>query len=89
MPAAQDTSAAKSGMERDKQDVAADIEALRNDFQNLKDTLGKVTNRQMDRAQSMARDTAADVEDSIRRNPLSAIAIAAGLGFLFGMMSRR
>jgi ElaB/YqjD/DUF883 family membrane-anchored ribosome-binding protein len=43
----------------------------------------------MGRAQEMALDTARDAEDSIRRNPFTAVAIAAGLGFLLGVFTRR
>ena len=36
-----------------------------------------------------AQDRAVKVEDAIMRNPLSAVAIAAGLGFLVGAFTRR
>jgi ElaB/YqjD/DUF883 family membrane-anchored ribosome-binding protein len=34
-------------------------------------------------------ETAYEAEEAIRRNPLQAVAIAAGLGFLFGVFTRR
>jgi ElaB/YqjD/DUF883 family membrane-anchored ribosome-binding protein len=34
-------------------------------------------------------DTANEAEEAIRRNPLSAVAIAVGLGFLVGVFTRR
>jgi ElaB/YqjD/DUF883 family membrane-anchored ribosome-binding protein len=34
-------------------------------------------------------DTAHEAEEAIRRNPLQAVAIAVGLGFLFGVFTRR
>ena len=37
----------------------------------------------------MAVDAANEAEEAIRRNPLSAVAIAVGLGFLFGVFTRR
>lgn len=70
-------------------DLAADIETLREDFRKLSDTFTRLTGEQFDRAQSKASDTAAQAEEAIRRNPLSAMAIALGLGFLFGVMMRR
>lgn len=72
-----------------KDDLAADIEALRDDFRKLSDTFSRLTGEQIDRAQSKATDTAMEAEAAIRRNPLSAMAIAVGLGFLFGVMTRR
>jgi ElaB/YqjD/DUF883 family membrane-anchored ribosome-binding protein len=43
----------------------------------------------MRRAQDKTLETAAQAEDAIRRNPLQSIGIAAGLGFLFAVLSRR
>jgi ElaB/YqjD/DUF883 family membrane-anchored ribosome-binding protein len=34
-------------------------------------------------------ETAGQAEEAIRQNPLSAVAIAVGLGFLFGVFTRR
>jgi ElaB/YqjD/DUF883 family membrane-anchored ribosome-binding protein len=34
-------------------------------------------------------ETAYEAEEAIKRNPLSAVVIAAGLGFLFGVFTRR
>jgi len=34
-------------------------------------------------------ESAKEAEDAIRRNPLQAVAIAIGVGFLFGVMTRR
>lgn len=70
-------------------DLAANIDQLREDFRKLSDTFSRLTGEQVDRAQTKATDTAAEAEAAIRRNPLSAMAIALGLGFLFGVMMRR
>jgi ElaB/YqjD/DUF883 family membrane-anchored ribosome-binding protein len=71
------------------EDLVGQIEAIRSDLQNLTSTVSRVANQQMSRAQEMALDTARDAEDSIRRNPFTAVAIAAGLGFLLGVFTRR
>jgi len=34
-------------------------------------------------------ETKEDAEEAIKSNPLQAVAIAAGLGFLFGVFTRR
>jgi ElaB/YqjD/DUF883 family membrane-anchored ribosome-binding protein len=88
------TSAAKrpsatGAASRDPDDFADQIDAIRADIQNLSSTVGRIANRQLGRAQDKAIETAQEAEDAIRRNPLSAVAIAVGLGFLFGVFTRR
>jgi ElaB/YqjD/DUF883 family membrane-anchored ribosome-binding protein len=84
------TSAAKrSSMSRDSDDLATQVEAIRADIQNLTSTVGRIANKQLGRAQDTAMNTAHEAEEAIRRNPLSAVAIAVGLGFLFGVFTRR
>jgi Bacterial protein of unknown function (DUF883). len=65
------------------------IDAIRADIQNLTSTVGRIANKQLGRAQDKALETANEAEEAIRRNPLSAVAIAVGLGFLFGVFTRR
>jgi ElaB/YqjD/DUF883 family membrane-anchored ribosome-binding protein len=69
--------------------LADQIDAIRADMQNLTSTVSRIANTQINRAQGKAMDAAQDAEDAIKRNPLQAIAIAAGLGFLFGVFTRR
>jgi ElaB/YqjD/DUF883 family membrane-anchored ribosome-binding protein len=74
---------------RDADDLANQVEAIRADLQNLTSTVGRIANKQINRAQDKALETAYEAEEAIRRNPLSAVAIAVGLGFLFGVFTRR
>ncbi len=74
---------------RDTEDLNVQIEAIRADIQSLSSTVGRIANKQLNRAQDKAMETAAEAEDAIKRNPLSAVAIAVGLGFLFGVFTRR
>ena len=71
------------------QELATQIDAIRADLQNLSSTVGRIANKQINRAQDRAVDAANEAEAAIRRNPLSAVAIAVGLGFLFGVFTRR
>jgi ElaB/YqjD/DUF883 family membrane-anchored ribosome-binding protein len=71
------------------QELANQIDAIRADLQNLSSTVGRIANKQINRAQDRAVDAANEAEAAIRRNPLSAVAIAVGLGFLFGVFTRR
>jgi len=82
-----DTASKKTSRETDE--LADQIEAIRTDLQNLSSTVGRIANKQMGRAQDKAIETANQAEEAIRQNPLSAVAIAVGLGFLFGVFTRR
>jgi uncharacterized protein YjbJ (UPF0337 family) len=73
----------------DTEDLADQIEAIRSDIQSLTSTVGRIANKQLGRAQDKAVEAANDAEEAIRRNPVSAVAIAVGLGFLFGIFARR
>lgn len=74
---------------RDADDLSNQIDAIRSDLQNLTSTVSRIAGKQINRAQGKAMETAQEAEDAIRRNPLSAVAIAVGLGFLFGVFTRR
>ena len=73
----------------DADELADQIEAIRTDIQSLTSTVGRIANKQLGRAQDKAVEAARNAEDAIRQNPVSAMAIAAGLGFLFGVFTRR
>lgn len=79
----------RTSMSRDTDDLAAQVEAIRSDIQSLSATVGRSANKQIGRAQDKALETANDAEEAIKRNPLSAVAIAVGLGFVFGVFTRR
>jgi ElaB/YqjD/DUF883 family membrane-anchored ribosome-binding protein len=83
-----DTSGKKAAS-READELADQIEAIRTDLQSLSSTVGRIANTQMGRAQDKAMETANQAEEAIRQNPLSAVAIAVGLGFLFGVFTRR
>jgi ElaB/YqjD/DUF883 family membrane-anchored ribosome-binding protein len=83
-----DTGSAKRGAS-DTDALAAQIDAIRADMQSLTSTVSRIANKQMNRAQDKAMETAQEAEEAIKRNPLQAVAIAAGLGFLFGVFTRR
>ena len=63
-------------------ELADQIAAIRADLQNLSSAVSRM-------AKDKAAETANEIEETIRKNPLSAVAIAAGLGFMFGVFTRR
>jgi len=83
------TGGAKRGASRDAAELANQIDAIRADLQNLTGTVTRVAKGQVNRAQDKALETAYEAEEAIRRNPLQAVAIAVGLGFMFGILTRR
>ena len=82
-------SPADSTRNRDAEDLAQQIDAIRGDLQNLTSTVSRIAGKQLNRAQDKAIETASEAEDAIRRNPIQAVAIAAGVGLLLGILTRR
>jgi uncharacterized protein YjbJ (UPF0337 family) len=70
-------------------ELAAHIESIRDDIQSLTSTVSRIANQQLGRAQDKAIGAATQAEEAIRRNPTSAVAMAFGFGFLFGVFTRR
>ena len=52
--------------------------------ENLGDSVGHMASRQYERAQDVATDAIQETGDAIQRNPLVAIGIGIGVGFLLG-----
>jgi len=66
-------------------DFAADLAALRQDVAHLAETLGKLVQHQ---TQDRVRAASGEIQASIRRNPLTAVLIAFGIGISVGIMNR-
>jgi ElaB/YqjD/DUF883 family membrane-anchored ribosome-binding protein len=69
-------------MERDAHELANKLVAIRRDLENLAKAVSRT-------AKDRAVGTANQVEETIRENPLAAMAVAVGLGFLVGVLTRR
>jgi ElaB/YqjD/DUF883 family membrane-anchored ribosome-binding protein len=70
-------------------ELAAQIDAIKSEMQNISATMGRIAEKGMNRAQDKAVETKESAEEAIKQNPLQAIAIAAGLGLLIGILTRR
>jgi ElaB/YqjD/DUF883 family membrane-anchored ribosome-binding protein len=77
------------GLDEDLKQIKAHVASLREDLETLAGDAARVGHHQFDRMQSTANAAAAEVGDMVRRNPVSALAIAAGVGFLYGVLTRR
>lgn len=66
---------------RTSEEMANQIESLRSELASLRTHVVKAANTQVD----AMRD---NLEERIRQNPLGAVAIAAGVGFLYAIIRR-
>ena len=65
-------------------DLSSDVHEVRENIKDLGDSVGHMASRQYERAQDMATDAIQETGDAIQRNPLAAIGIGFGVGFLLG-----
>lgn len=79
--------------ERIKEDAAHLADAtgaeLRRSMTAAADTLSEAARRLMDSTRAMGRESLDRVSHQVEARPISSIAIAAGVGFLIGMLMRR
>jgi uncharacterized protein YjbJ (UPF0337 family) len=65
------------------------IASLRSGIRTLSSAVERIADEQLTHTRSTAEKALNDVEEAFRRNPLVVIAVALGLGFLIGMLTRR
>ena len=74
-------------------DVGDNVQALREDIASLADSVKRLAAEQIgtsvEDVQDKAKEKIGDVEAAIRRNPSQAALIAAGVGFVFGLILSR
>ena len=69
--------------------LSEQIESLRAGIQSLASTVDRIAREQMPHARAKAIGAVNEAEEAVKRNPLSALGIALGLGFLIGVFTRR
>ncbi|HEV7463128.1 MAG TPA: hypothetical protein VGN85_04365 [Methyloceanibacter sp.] len=65
------------------------LATLRRDVEGLTGQLKRSSEHQIERAQDKASEAVAAVETAVRRDPVTALGIALGLGLLLGIVIRR
>ncbi|MFN3507271.1 MAG: YqjD family protein [Allorhizobium sp.] len=81
-------------------DVQADLEALRRDIASLTQTVasfgsgkirqaGETSQQYMDSARETIMNAEEDIEAYVRAKPLQSLAMAAGVGYVLALLSRR
>ncbi len=73
----------------DLQQVAGDIAALRENIKGLTGDVKTLGAHQVENVQALAAAALDNVACAVQRNPLSALGIAFGAGFLYGIVTRR
>ncbi len=76
-------------LEGEIEEIAKHLAALRKDIDGLSGALARAGSHQAERAEDAVKEALAAVETSVRRNPISALGIALGIGFLFGVILGR
>lgn len=84
---------AGSGSRSAASDVGDNVQALREDISSLAQSVKRLASEQLGTSvedlQDKAKEKVGDVEAAIRRNPSQAALIAAGVGFVFGLILSR
>jgi ElaB/YqjD/DUF883 family membrane-anchored ribosome-binding protein len=81
--------AARHGLGDDMDQIAKDLAGLRADLQGLTGDVKSLGGHQIENMQDTANAALEEVATAVRRNPLTAIAIALGAGFIYGVLTRR
>jgi ElaB/YqjD/DUF883 family membrane-anchored ribosome-binding protein len=79
----------KKALSDDIQEIANHHDNLRKDLEALTRQIRRTGDHQIERMQDSAGEALKAVEDAVRQNPVSALGIALGLGFLVGIVLRR
>jgi ElaB/YqjD/DUF883 family membrane-anchored ribosome-binding protein len=66
---------------------SSDVEDIRDNIQDLGNSVGDMATRQYERAHGTVSDALRETSGAIQRNPFAAIGIGLGVGFLVGLVS--
>ena len=66
--------------------AAETAKSIGEDMTDFADDLSRKASKQFSRAQDMATDAYDTAHAAVRRDPVTALAIALGIGFLFGIV---
>lgn len=78
----------RQALRDDLNEIAKHVTSLREEIEGLTGSLARAGGHQIHRIQSTANHAVGALEDAVRRDPLSAIGIALGVGLLLGILRR-
>ncbi len=76
-------------LKEEVQRIAKHLATLRQDVDALAGSLKSAGGHQLHRAQDKAGEALGTAEEAVRRDPLTSLGIAAGIGFLLGIVIAR
>ena len=76
-------------LSEDIQKIAEHLATLRQDVEALTGSVARTGGHQFERVQDKASEAVSAVETAVRRDPVSSLGIALGLGLLLGIVLRR
>jgi ElaB/YqjD/DUF883 family membrane-anchored ribosome-binding protein len=71
------------------QEIAKHLQSLRKELEGLTGSVARAGGHQAERAQDAMKEAVAAIEAATKRNPIQALGIALGVGFLVGVILRR
>lgn len=76
-------------LSEDLEEITKHLVSLRKDLDNLASSVGRTGSHQADQLQDQASEALSALGDAVKRDPLTSLAIALGIGFLLGIFLRR
>ncbi len=76
-------------LKEEVQRIAKHLATLRQDVEALTGSIKAAGGHQLHRAQDRAGEALGSIEDAVRRDPLTSLGIAAGIGLLLGIVIAR
>ena len=70
-------------------EIAKHLQSLRKELEGLSGSIGRAGGHQAERAQDAMKEAVAAIETAVKRNPVQALGVALGIGFLVGIILRR
>lgn len=70
-------------------EIAKHLQSLRKELEGLSGSITRAGGHQAERAQDAMKEAVAAIETAVKRNPVQALGVALGIGFLFGIILRR
>jgi ElaB/YqjD/DUF883 family membrane-anchored ribosome-binding protein len=67
-------------------DESSDLQDIGEHIKDLGDSVGQMASQQYERAHDVTAEAIQGAVDAIRRNPLTAIGVGFGAGFLYGLI---
>lgn len=87
--ASADSAAARAKAEIASDDLSAQVKALREDLARLSESMVALGHGAKSAVTDEASLMTERVRDKVREEPILALAVTAGIAYLFGLMSRR